>query len=133
MKRTTIKDVAAKAGVSITTVSHALSGGGALSQETRERVVKIAKEMNYIPDWKGRNLKAVETRVIGLFTSSIRGYYGVLADAMYLVCKQHGYELDIILAPDEDMLMCGLMGQRVDGAVILREGLSEDFLEISPP
>lgn len=130
MKRTTIKDVAAKAGVSITTVSHALSGGGALSQETRERVVKIAKEMNYIPDWKGRNLKAVETRVIGLFTSSIRGYYGVLADAMYLVCKQHGYELDIILAPDEDMLMCGLMGQRVDGAVILREGLSEDNIKL---
>lgn len=130
MKRTTIKDVAAAAGVSITTVSHALSGGGALSQETRQRVMNLAKEMNYIPDWKGRNLKAVETKVIGLFTSSIRGYYGMLADAMYLACKKQGYELDIILAPDEDMLMRGLMGKRVDGAVILREGLSEQNINL---
>ena len=45
MKRVTIKDVAKEAGVSITTVSHALSGQGVLRQETRDRIVALARSM----------------------------------------------------------------------------------------
>ncbi len=65
MKRITIRDVAKEAGVSITTVSHALSGQGVLKQETRDRVIAIARKMQYIPDWSGQNLKSVETGMLG--------------------------------------------------------------------
>lgn len=48
MKRVTIKDVAKEAGVSITTVSHALSGQGVLRQETRDRIVALALSLIHI-------------------------------------------------------------------------------------
>ncbi|MBQ7359253.1 MAG: LacI family DNA-binding transcriptional regulator [Lachnospiraceae bacterium] len=130
MKRVSIKDVAKEAGVSITTVSHSLSGRGVIKQETRDRVIEIAKRMNYIPDWNGRNLKAVATRTIGLFTKSIRGYYGQLADAMSEECKVHGYELDIFVTDDEQMMLSSLISHRVDGAVILHSGLTDQSVEM---
>lgn len=129
MKRVSIKDVASKAGVSITTVSHSLSGGGKIKQETRDRVIEIARQMNYIPDWNGRNLKSVATRTIGLFTKSIRGYYGQLADAMSEQCKAEGYELNIFVTDDEQMMLSSLISHRVDGAVILHSGFSDRSVE----
>lgn len=129
MKKVTIKEVAKEAGVSITTVSHALSGGGALRQETRDRVMEIAKQMHYTPDWRGRNLKSMETKTIGFFTASIRGYYGILADAMYEKCRENGYEMDIFMADEGEALLHNLMGNRVDGAVILHNGFNEAAVE----
>lgn len=126
MKRVTIKDVAREAGVSITTVSHALSGQGVLRQETRDRIVELAKTMQYIPDWNGQNLKAAETGMLGFFTSSISGYYGVLVDAMYGECKAHGYGMEIFIFDSGENLMRLLMGKRTDGAVILHSGLHEE-------
>lgn len=130
MKRTTIKDVAKKAGVSITTVSHALSGGGVVKQETRDRIRELAREMNYMPSWSGRNLKNVETGVIGLYVEYIRGFYGQLADAMYGKCREAGYELNIMIADDGNMIMDSLLSNRVDGAIILHNGFSNHHAEI---
>lgn len=129
MKRTTIKDVAREAGVSITTVSHALSGRGVLKKETRERVIEIAHEMQYMPDWNGRNLKSVKNRIVGLFTESIRGYYGLLADFMCEECWVNGYELDIFVTNNEEMLLRNLLSGRVDGAVILHDGFKQESME----
>lgn len=130
MKRTTIKDVAKKAGVSITTVSHALSGGGVVKQETRDRIRELARQMNYMPNWNGKNLKSVETRVIGLYVEYIRGFYGQLADAMYEKCREAGYELNIIIADDGSMILDNLLSHRVDGAIILHNGFSDQHAEI---
>ena len=126
MKRVTIKDVAREAGVSITTVSHALSGQGVLKQETRDRIVELAKSLQYIPDWNGQNLKSARTGLLGFFTSSISGYYGVLVDAMYGECKVRGYGMEIFIFDDGENLLKLLMGKRVDGAVILHSGLIEE-------
>ncbi len=125
MKRITIKDVAREAGVSITTVSHALSGQGALKQETRDRITELARKMQYIPDWNGQNLKASGTGMLGFFTSSIAGFYGILVDTMYNECKAHGYGMEIFVLDDGDLIRL-LLGNRVDGAVILHSGLKEE-------
>lgn len=130
MKRTTIRDVAMRAGVSITTVSHALSGGGALKQETRERIRKLAEQMNYMPNWSGQNLKSVRTGVIGLYVKYIRGFYGQLADFIYGKCKELGYELDVIVAFDGKTLLSNLLSRKVDGAIILHDGFSRQDTEI---
>lgn len=127
MRRVTIKDVAREAGVSITTVSHALSGQGVLKKETRDRVTEIAKKMQYIPDWTGQNLKSAETGMLGFFTSSVSGFYGVLIDAMYGECHAQGYEMEIfIIESSGERMLQMLMGKRVDGAVILHSGLKEE-------
>lgn len=130
MKRVTIKDVAKKAGVSITTVSHALSGGGVVKQETRERIRELAREMNYMPNWSGKSLKSEETGVIGLYVSYIRGFYGQLADAIYDACHEAGYELNIVIAGEGSAILDNLLSHRVDGAVILHHGFSDADAEI---
>lgn len=125
MKRTTIKDVAKRAGVSITTVSHALSGGGVVKQETRERIRDLAREMNYMPNWSGKSLKTVETKIIGLYVEYIRGFYGQLADAMCDQCRAAGYELNVVIGGDGETILDNLLSHRVDGAIILHDGFSE--------
>ena len=117
MKRITIRDVAKEAGVSITTVSHALSGQGVLKQETRDRVIAIARKMQYIPDWSGQNLKSVETGMLGFFTYSIAGLYGVLVDAMYQECHANSYEMEIFIIESGERMLQMLMGKRILGNI----------------
>ncbi len=130
VKRVTIRDVAREAGVSITTVSHALSGGGSVKQETRERIRALAKSMNYMPDWSGQNLKSTQTGVIGLYIPYIRGFYGLLADSMYVKCQEEGYELDVVIAEKGETILRNLLSHRVDGAIILNHGFSARNAEI---
>ena len=52
----TMEDVAQAAGVSRMTVSRALRDDGTVSQRTRERIVKIVHDMNYVPDQMAGNL-----------------------------------------------------------------------------
>ena len=56
-KRTTIHDVAHEAGVSMTTVSHALNGYKDVNEQTRQKIVEIARRLDYMPDEAGRSLK----------------------------------------------------------------------------
>lgn len=130
MKRVSIKDVAKAAGVSITTVSHALSGGGNLRPETRERVAEIAREMHYTPDWRGSNLKSSGTRNIGLFVESIRGFYGTLADTLSETLKDTKYELQVFITDKGENVIKTILSGRVDGAVILHNGISKKQEEI---
>ena len=52
----TLKDVAAKVGVSITTVSRVLNNRGAISEKTREKVFQAMKELDYFPNEMARSL-----------------------------------------------------------------------------
>jgi DNA-binding LacI/PurR family transcriptional regulator len=64
--RATIRDVAERAGVSISTVSHAFSGGRPISEKTRLRVRQAAHELSYRPDPTARSLRRSKTGIIGL-------------------------------------------------------------------
>ena len=59
-----IKDIAKKCGVSIASVSKALSGNSDLNVETEERIKKIAKEMGYVPNANARSLKTNKSNVM---------------------------------------------------------------------
>ncbi len=74
----TIWDVARKAGVSITTVSHSLNGKGNISEATRERVRAVASEMGYVADAMARGLRSSKMNAIGLVFRSLDslGNYG---------------------------------------------------------
>lgn len=62
----TIKDIAKQAGVSVSTTSRALNDNPRISQETRERVKKIAAELGYQPNYTARNLTRGESNMVGL-------------------------------------------------------------------
>ena len=50
------KDIAHRASVSVSTVSYALNGSPKITDKTRNRILAIAKEMNYTPSLAGRTL-----------------------------------------------------------------------------
>ena len=62
----TIHDVARRAGVSITTVSHALNGKGVVKDSTRQHIVEIAAELGYSADAIARSLRSSRLGVLGL-------------------------------------------------------------------
>lgn len=67
----TIKDIAKIAGVSHTTVSRALNNNPLIKLDTRLRIQKIAKELNYVPNISAKSLVNQKKYMIGLFLSSI--------------------------------------------------------------
>lgn len=67
----TIKDIAKRAGVSITTVSRAINGYRDIHPETRKRVLKIAEELNYRPSGIARSLVMKQSKTIGLIISEM--------------------------------------------------------------
>lgn len=70
MKRVTIKDVAQRAGVSITTASFAINDvKGRVSQEAREKVLAAVKELDYVPDRNAKNLRLSASNTIMLVYS----------------------------------------------------------------
>ncbi|MGD6831818.1 LacI family DNA-binding transcriptional regulator [Sutcliffiella halmapala] len=68
---TTIKDIAKVAGVSVTTVSRALNGYSDVSNKTRQRIMDVAKELNYSPNTVARSLVMKKSKTIGLLVSNL--------------------------------------------------------------
>ena len=93
-KQTSITDVARRAGVSVGTVSHALNSVGYVKAETRERVMKAVRELNYVPNRAGRILKTRQTQLVMLAIpdTSNEIYFGMI-ESVQRVLKEHGYSL----------------------------------------
>jgi DNA-binding LacI/PurR family transcriptional regulator len=68
-RRVSIKDVAREAGVSVTTVSHALNGKGRLNPATRRRVQQVAEHLGYRPNPAARSLVSGKTGLIAVVAS----------------------------------------------------------------
>jgi LacI family transcriptional regulator len=72
--RTTIKELARLSGVSVGTVSRALNGYTDVSPETRERIVRLAEELDYTPAAAARTLVMERSHVIGVFLETGEGH-----------------------------------------------------------
>lgn len=82
MKQATMNDIAIAAGVSRTTVSHALSGAGRVAPETRERVRRIADEMGFTPSARALALKTGRSGVLAIvnaISAELAGDVGEMA------------------------------------------------------
>lgn len=123
--------MAREAGVSISTVSNALNGVGVISPKTKAHVLAVAQQLNYIPNRSGQNLRAHETKAIGLFVQELTGtYYGVLADTMHWECHKRGYELYIFIISSAATITKKIFSGEVDGAVILYGSLTSAQREL---
>ncbi|URZ05409.1 LacI family DNA-binding transcriptional regulator [Clostridium felsineum] len=67
----TIKDIAKIANVSHTTVSRALNNSPVINEETKKKILEIAKKLNYVPNFNAKSLVLNKSYNIGLFFSSI--------------------------------------------------------------
>ena len=90
----TIKDVARRAGVSITTVSRALNGYPEVSPDTRRRVLAVAREMGYRANAIARSLVTKRTRTLGVLISGLRRDDGAGGFVLELLCGMNDAAAD---------------------------------------
>ena len=87
-----MKDIAERAGVSVTTVSKVLNHQGNISAETAKQIRDIAKELNYIPNLYARNLKMGKSRVLGIITEDLTVFNAApVIDGIGARCEEAGY------------------------------------------
>jgi LacI family transcriptional regulator len=126
-RNVTIVDVAKQAGVSIATVSRALSGRGYASPDVKERVRQAARQLNYRFNATARSLKVKRTNTIGLIITDITNpFYAYLASGVLDCAKEKGYHV-VVCATNEDPQMERedlnvLLEQRVDGIIAIPSG-----------
>lgn len=127
MSRTTIKDVAREAGVSISAVSKAMNNSHELNTATRDRILEVARRLNYVPNVNGKNLKARETKTIGLFVPSMRGkYFEVLTDNILIECEKNGYDLVTYFDKKPELVVNRLLNQMFDGAIVMNYAINQE-------
>jgi len=90
----TIKDVALKAGVSVTTVSRVLNNRGYLSEELKVKVYGAMEELNYRPNELARSLSRSKSNIIGLIIPHVsHPFFGELAGHIEDHAYRNGYKL----------------------------------------
>ncbi|MFA9378436.1 MAG: LacI family DNA-binding transcriptional regulator [Lachnotalea sp.] len=130
----TIYDIAEKAGVAASTVSRVINNKPGIKGETRERIQKLLKEYNYIPDENARGLVNKSTKLIGILIQDIRNsHHSDLAYVVEKKLRESGYCSLIINAGYEDKLMAEsirILDQRkVDGIMLVGSAFQNDIVE----
>lgn len=93
----TLKDVARIAGVSAQTVSCAINGRRGVSDEVRERVLRIAGELSYAPNRSAKAMRTGRSQILGLVVSDIRQpFVPELAYAVQSAAAEAGYSLLLV-------------------------------------
>lgn len=92
--RVTIKDVAREAGVSVATASMALNNRSGINARTRSTVLRIARELNYVPNQSARMLVKQDSNCIGLLLPEIQNpFYSAIVDLLTRMAEEKGYTL----------------------------------------
>jgi LacI family transcriptional regulator len=93
-KKTTIKDIARMANVSHTTVSRALNDKSRIKNETKERILSIARQLNYRPNFIARSLVMKQTKTLGLVITTIANpFYTELSQGIETTAIGLGYNI----------------------------------------
>lgn len=119
----TIRDVARIAEVSIGTASKALNAGGRLSQETRDKVLRVAREIGYRPNDLAQSLHRARSRTIGIISNDSFGRFTFpIVEALEERLADEGIAVFMCNATDdptrERQHLDQLLGKRVDGLVV---------------
>ena len=135
-RRTTIAHIAERAGVSIGTVSNVFNGKGRFAEETRERVLQAALDLNFAPNALIRSLQSGKTNTIGIFswaitTNTTRDISMLLLRGALEGIAATGYDtLFYSRHPHMDEVSVAMfLDRRVDGLILCPGGLSDEGLQ----
>lgn len=119
----TIKDIAREAGVSYASVSRALSGSRGVSVKTAQRILAVAKKLNYLPNGIARNLVNQRSKTLGLILPDISNpFFSDIALAVIHTAERAGYQT-ILSNTDwepraQERQLQLMREQRVDGIIL---------------
>ena len=124
------------ADVTVSTVSRALNGNPEIKKGTRDRIIQIAKELNYISNKNETYFSGSTLKTIGLICPELRGnFYSSLANTMEIKIKEAGYSMLLGLTnfkSEEELRYLDLFEKKnVDGIVFITTmdgSITEDLL-----
>ncbi|RYG67712.1 LacI family transcriptional regulator [bacterium] len=118
-KRVTMKDIADAAGVHVMTVSNALGNTRNVAPETREKIQRLAQELNYTPNISARALVAGKTGMIAVLCGGVNeSYYANMVHILESHLDAEGYNITLLRRPYEVMDLVNATGSlAVDGAI----------------
>lgn len=134
--RVTIKDIAKNSGFSIATVSQVLNGNkkARISEETQKKILKIAKEMNYVPNLQAISLIKHHSNTLGLIVPDISNqFFCKLAKGVEMEASKYGYSTFFCNtddAPSRDAhYLKKMIEQNVAGVIIATAGADSGSAE----
>ncbi|HYP84628.1 LacI family DNA-binding transcriptional regulator [Variovorax sp.] len=135
-RKATIKDVAREAGVSPTTVSHALNDRGQVDPQTRARVEQAARSLGYRPNRHAQRLRTHEAHMIVLLSSmpfAVAGGPSRLGFMMEIAAVAAAAALDrglaLVLAPPKESGRMPIETLEVDGALVIEPSAGDANLQ----
>lgn len=130
----TIKDVAKKAGVSISTVSRVINDSKPVSPESRRKVLDAIKKLNYQPNEVARSLVTKKSKLIGVIVDDIGSHYvAQIVRGIEEIGRMYDY--DILLSSSygnpetESRFVKLLMTKQVEGIILVSEILNTKLLD----
>jgi len=129
-KKSTIYDVAKKAGVSPSTVSRVMNAPQMVAENTRQKVASAVKELSYIPNMIAANMPRRRTNYIGLIIPDIANiFFSNLVRGVQDTCEKLGYSVLVVNSDDsqekEGRYLKLLYSRRVDGIILTVAGHQE--------
>ncbi|MCK4900317.1 MAG: LacI family DNA-binding transcriptional regulator, partial [Anaerolineales bacterium] len=130
----TMRDVAERASVSVTTVSHVINQSRPVSDELRGRVLAAMEELGYQPNTLARSLRRGETHTIGIIIpDSANPFFAEVARGIENTSFEHGYSV-ILCNTDNDLERESLytdvlVKKQVDGILFVAAGLSAENIQ----
>jgi DNA-binding LacI/PurR family transcriptional regulator len=122
-KGITIKDIAKKLNMSVSTVSKALNNDPTISTLTKERVHQLAKDLHYVPNEAARNFKLNKSFTIGIIIPNLIDQFFILAiNGVEAIAEKENY--NVILAQShedvskEEKITNVMIRNRVDGVIV---------------
>ncbi|WP_152446868.1 LacI family DNA-binding transcriptional regulator [Janthinobacterium sp. HH01] len=132
----TLQNVAEKAGVSVMTVSRALSGEGYVAEKTRARVLAAASELGYSPNISARMMRGSRTNVIGVLVNDLQStVINEIIGAVSVAVRAHNMDLIIYNSIEElgsstrtgiNQIMRGLC----DGLLFILPRLKDGYIDM---
>lgn len=129
----TIREVAQKAGVSFSTVSHVLNNTRFVSEETRQSVLQAMRELNYQPNAVARSLRRGETKTLGLILpDSSNPYFAEVGRSIEDAVFKLGYSMILCNSerdPEKEFFYVEVLSKKqVDGIIFMAAGEQVDSL-----
>jgi len=133
-KRPDIRTVAALAKVSIATVSRAVNGSSAVSEQLSKRVWQAVEQLNYFPNTQARSLVSGHSRILGIIVENITNpFFPELIQSFEEIAVAHGYEILVSSSNSDpaqlETCVRRMLERKVEGVAVLTFGEEEPVLD----
>jgi DNA-binding LacI/PurR family transcriptional regulator len=138
-ERLTMADIGRLAGVSASTVSRALKGSASIPEATRERILKIARDNNYVLDARAQNFRLQRSSTIATVFPYLGESHRMISDPFYMEMvgaiteelDEHGYDMIVsrVQVEANDWVLRYVMEKRVDGLILIDRSMSHQEIQ----